>query len=79
MILDESKGQILADEIEPLKIIPAKIILNAYNYNKLSINLNLNDTRGIPIYRFNDIFYENTFGSNLIIEDNGKVKWKYEN
>ena len=63
------KGQILIDIIKPLNIIPAEII----QYNAESINSDINDIRGIPIYRFDNIFDESACGSNLIIEDNGKV------
>jgi hypothetical protein len=60
------------DIIGPLKIIPAEIIQN----NSKSINSDLNNTRGIPIYRINesDLFWdESECGSELIIEENGKV------
>ncbi|CAB4403676.1 unnamed protein product [Rhizophagus irregularis] len=65
-----SKDQL--DIIEPLKIIPTKIIQN----NSKSINSVLNNIRGIPIYRINgsDLTWdESACGSELIIEENGKV------
>jgi len=63
------KGRILIDIIKPLDIIPAEII----QQNGESINSDLNDIRGIPLYRFDNIFDEFACGSELIIEDNGKV------
>ncbi|RGB33963.1 hypothetical protein C1646_761075 [Rhizophagus diaphanus] len=62
------KGQILVDIIEPLGIVQAKIILDVYRYYTKS---NLNDTRGIPKIEY--VWDETACGSNLIIEDNGKV------
>ncbi|CAG8745920.1 uncharacterized protein OCT59_000943 [Rhizophagus irregularis] len=73
------KGSILVDIIEPLEIVPTKIILNVYRQSIKSNNFNLNDIRGIPILpndRINesDYIWDNTAcGSKLIIEDNGKV------
>ncbi|CAB5356810.1 unnamed protein product [Rhizophagus irregularis] len=73
------KGSILVDMIEPLEIVPAKIILNIYRQCIKSNNFNLNDIRGIPIlpkYRINESDYvwdESACGSKLIIEDNGKI------
>jgi hypothetical protein len=63
------KTQLLADLIEPLGIIPTELILSAYRHKALLYNLDLNEIRGRPIYRFN----ESACGSKLIIEDNGKV------
>ncbi|POG66424.1 hypothetical protein GLOIN_2v1802430 [Rhizophagus irregularis DAOM 181602=DAOM 197198] len=42
------KGQILTDVIDPLEIIPSKIILNVYRDIVRSNNSNLNYIRGIP-------------------------------
>ncbi|CAB5189667.1 unnamed protein product [Rhizophagus irregularis] len=73
------KGSILVDLIEPLKIVPTKIILNVYRQCIKSNNFNLNDIRGIPILpndRINESDYvwdESACGSQLIIEDNGKI------
>ncbi|GBC05757.1 hypothetical protein RclHR1_06400007 [Rhizophagus clarus] len=72
------KGQVLDNIIEPLKIIPTEIILNASHNNAKLIQFNLNDIQEIPIqvYKFNESDYvwdESTCGSKLIIEDNGKV------
>ena len=68
------KGHILVDIIEPLEIVPTEMILNVYQHNSKLINSDLNDVRGIPIYRFNDsnlvVWDELACGSNLIIEDN---------
>ncbi|RGB33996.1 hypothetical protein C1646_703243 [Rhizophagus diaphanus] len=65
-------GQILADVIDPLEIIPSKVILNVYRDIARSNNSNLNDTRGImPKSMY--VWDESACGSNLIIEDNGKV------
>ncbi|RGB22955.1 hypothetical protein C1646_748359 [Rhizophagus diaphanus] len=55
--------------IESLKIIPNEIIIN-------SKELDLNDIRGIPIYRINESDYawdESACGSKLTIMDNEKV------
>ncbi|POG59993.1 hypothetical protein GLOIN_2v810459 [Rhizophagus irregularis DAOM 181602=DAOM 197198] len=60
------------DFIEPLKIIPAEII----QHNSELINSDLNNIRGIPIYRIkeSELFWdESACGSNLVIEDNGKI------
>ncbi|GBC28564.2 hypothetical protein GLOIN_2v1472107 [Rhizophagus irregularis DAOM 181602=DAOM 197198] len=70
------KGSILVDIIEPLEIVPAKIILNIYRHNTKSNNFNLNDIRGTLLYRTNEsdcVWDETACGSKLIIEDNGKV------
>jgi hypothetical protein len=64
------KGQF--DFIKPLKIIPDEII----QHNSESINSNLNNIRGIPIYRIKEsdlLWDESACGSNLIIENNGKI------
>ncbi|RGB33959.1 concanavalin A-like lectin/glucanase domain-containing protein [Rhizophagus diaphanus] len=61
--------------IEPLEIVPAKIILNIYRHNTKSNNFSLNDFRG-TLYRTNEsdcVWDETACGSKLIIEDNGKV------
>ncbi|CAB5189649.1 unnamed protein product [Rhizophagus irregularis] len=60
------------DFIEPLKIIPAEII----QHNSELINSDLNNIRGIPIYRIkeSELFWDaSACGSGLIIENNGKV------
>jgi hypothetical protein len=72
------KGQVLDNIIEPLKIIPTEIILDANHNNTKSIQFTLNDIQEIPtsIYKFNESDYvwdESTCGSKLIIEANGKV------
>ncbi|CAB5189692.1 uncharacterized protein OCT59_000941 [Rhizophagus irregularis] len=73
------KGQVLINIIEPLEIVPARIILNVYRHYTKSNNSNLNDIRGIPIlpkYSINESDYvwdESACGSKLIIEDNGKI------
>jgi hypothetical protein len=70
------KAQILVDIIEPLKIVPDEMIVNVYRNKALLNDSDLNDTRGIPIYRINesDLFWdESACGSKLIIEDNGKI------
>jgi hypothetical protein len=57
------------DVIKPLKIIPDEII----QHNSES---DLNNIRGIPIYRIKEsdlLWDESACGSNLIIENNGKV------
>ena len=63
------KSQILIDVIKPLDIIPAEII----QQNGESINSDLNDIRGIPLYKFNNVFDEFACGSELVIENNGEV------
>ncbi|CAG8707535.1 uncharacterized protein OCT59_000993 [Rhizophagus irregularis] len=65
-------GKILADVIDPLEIIPSKVILNVYRDIARSNNSNLNDTRGImpkTMYAWD----ESACGSKLVIEDNGKI------
>uniref|UniRef100_U9UII7 B30.2/SPRY domain-containing protein n=1 Tax=Rhizophagus irregularis (strain DAOM 181602 / DAOM 197198 / MUCL 43194) TaxID=747089 RepID=U9UII7_RHIID len=60
------------DFIEPLKIIPAEII----QHNSELVDSDLNNIRGIPIYRFkeSELFWDRlACGPELIIEDNGKV------
>ncbi|GBC28638.1 BTB/POZ protein [Rhizophagus irregularis DAOM 181602=DAOM 197198] len=62
------------DIIEPLEIIPDKIISNVYQYVALSSNLNLNNTRGISINEIcYDVWDKSACGSKLVIEDNGKI------
>jgi hypothetical protein len=65
------KGKILADIIDPLEIIPAKIILNVYRHIARSNNSVLNDTRGIPTTMY--VWDNKACGSNFIIEDNRKI------
>ncbi|RGB37175.1 hypothetical protein C1646_813523 [Rhizophagus diaphanus] len=65
------KGQILVDFIEPLGIIPDKIILSVYREMAKLNNSYLNDTRGIPIMLY--VWDESACGSKLIIEDGGKI------
>src|SRR6266540_3192207 len=70
------KAQTLANIIEPLKIIPVEIILNVYRHKAISINSDLNEIRGVPLYTYIDsdfLWDELACGTNLIIEDNGKV------
>jgi hypothetical protein len=62
-------AQILSDIVEPLEIIPTEIISSVYQYRALPKNLDLNSTRGIGSYDWD----ESACGSGLIIEDNGKV------
>jgi hypothetical protein len=60
------------DIIEPLKIISSEII----QLISKSIDSELNNIRGIPIYRIkeSDLFWdESACGSNLIVENNGKI------
>ncbi|GBC08013.1 hypothetical protein RclHR1_07860007 [Rhizophagus clarus] len=70
------KSEILVNIIEPLGIISDKTILNIYRFKSLLSKSNNSGIRGIPIYRFNNtnlVFDESGCGSNLIIEDGGKV------
>ncbi|GBB90596.1 hypothetical protein RclHR1_01760020 [Rhizophagus clarus] len=62
------KPHIIADFIEPLEIISTEIIFNAYRNIALN-KLNICDIRGKPI----NFWDETACGSNLIIEDNGKI------
>jgi hypothetical protein len=65
-------SQILADIIEPLEIVPAKIILNVYRYiARSNANTYLNEFRGIPQTMY--VWDKFACGPKLIIEDNGKV------
>jgi hypothetical protein len=67
------KGKILADIIEPLKIISTEIILCAYRQKVTSLNNDdINGTRGIP-YNFDYVWDKSACGSKLIIENNKKV------
>ncbi|EXX53851.1 hypothetical protein RirG_240040 [Rhizophagus irregularis DAOM 197198w] len=67
-------GQALVDIIEPLEIVPAKIIVNVYRHNTISNNSNRTYFRGIPITNCtNYVWDESACGSKLIIEDNGKT------
>ncbi|GBB85272.1 hypothetical protein RclHR1_11830003 [Rhizophagus clarus] len=63
------QGQVLVDVIEPLEIVPSKIILNVYRYNTKSINPNIY-IRGIST---NYVWDRSGCGSGLITEENGKV------
>jgi len=69
------KGQILADIIEPLKIIPTEMILNIYRQKARLNNTDLNEIRGVlPTFHESGHFWdESACGSELIIEDEGKV------
>ncbi|CAB4403566.1 unnamed protein product [Rhizophagus irregularis] len=68
------QGQVLVDIIEPLEIVPAKIILNVYRHNTKSINSNINHIRGISISNHSSYVWDETScDSKLIIKDNGKV------
>src|SRR5581483_5163529 len=72
---NQIKGKILTDIIEPLEIIPNKIIVDAYRRIARSHNAHLNGSRGIQ--KLNDdsnfVWDESACGSELIIEDNGRV------
>src|SRR5437764_13584198 len=66
--------QILDSIIEPLEIVPTEIILNANQHNIMSDNSDLNYIRGIQLlYKSDYVWNESSCGSNLIIEDEGKV------
>ncbi|GBB90590.1 hypothetical protein RclHR1_01760014 [Rhizophagus clarus] len=67
------KPQILADFIEPLEIIPDKIISNVYRYVALSNDLNLCGSCREPINEFSYVWDDTACGSKLIIEDDGKT------
>ena len=60
------KGQILTDIINPLKIVPAEIFLNAYRQKVRSNGSDSNELRGMQYFKL-------ACGSNLIIENNGSV------
>ncbi|GES97528.1 hypothetical protein GLOIN_2v1482344 [Rhizophagus clarus] len=69
------KGQVLVNLIEPLEIVPVKILMSVYRNIALLNSLNISDIRGKP-HMINEIDYvwdEIACGSNLIIEDNGKI------
>src|SRR5688572_3808487 len=53
---DQIRGQILADIIEPLRIVPAEVILYVYRQKVRSNNTDSNGFRGIPqiIYNFSE-------------------------
>jgi hypothetical protein len=66
------KGQILANIIEPLEIIPTEIILSVYRHKVISkCDSDLNNIRGILPSDY--VWDESACGSKLVIEDNGKV------
>jgi hypothetical protein len=70
------KGQTFVDIIEPLGVIPIEIILNVYRHKTKSNNSDLNDIRGIPIYKIKEsdlVWDESACGFGLVIEDDGKV------
>ncbi|GES97626.1 hypothetical protein GLOIN_2v1836052 [Rhizophagus clarus] len=69
---NQIKGKILVDIIEPLEIIPAEIIVDAYR-QKSSYYTDLNGTRGIYTNESNYIWDESACGSLLDIEENGKI------
>ncbi|RGB37166.1 hypothetical protein C1646_666379 [Rhizophagus diaphanus] len=66
------KTHIIANFIEPLKIIPIEIVCCAYRNIALLNNLNLSDIRGRPQI-INYVWDVLACGSKLIIEDNGKI------
>ncbi|CAI2176210.1 172_t:CDS:1 [Funneliformis geosporum] len=72
------KSQILANIIEPLNIIPVETIINVYRHKAISKSTDFNDfneVRGLlPISNKSDyVWDERGCGSNLIIEDDGKI------
>ncbi|GBB97712.1 hypothetical protein RclHR1_03050001 [Rhizophagus clarus] len=71
---NQIKAQILADIIEPLKIIPHEIIVNVYRRKALSNNSDLNNIRVIPICKIKetDLFWDE---SALVLENTGIFEW----
>ncbi|GBB90598.1 hypothetical protein RclHR1_01760022 [Rhizophagus clarus] len=67
------KTQIIAGFIEPLKIISTDIILDAYRNIALLNNFNICDIRGKTVHDSSYVWDKTTCGSNLTIEDNGKI------
>ncbi|RGB21317.1 concanavalin A-like lectin/glucanase domain-containing protein [Rhizophagus diaphanus] len=67
------KTKILANFVEPLKIIPTEIIFNVYRHVALLSNLDSCDIRGKPINLSGYVWDEKACGSKLIIKDNGKI------
>src|ERR1051325_8163724 len=68
------KGQILADIIDPLEIIPTEIISNVYRQKVRSNDKDSNEFRGIAFLSKSDLVWdESACGSELIIKDNGKI------
>jgi hypothetical protein len=68
--------QILANIVEPLKIVKSEIIICAYQYIIMTNHSDLNAIRGIPIYILNEselVWDKSACGSEVIIEDNGKI------
>jgi len=75
---NQIKAQILADIIEPLKIISVEIIVGIYRNKALSNNLDSNGIRGTSqrtckLNESDHVWDESACGTKLIIEDNGKV------
>ncbi|GBB93281.1 hypothetical protein RclHR1_21410001 [Rhizophagus clarus] len=66
---NQINGKILTDIIEPLEIIPTKIILDAYRQRVRSHCAGLNGVRG----ESNFVWNESECGQNLIIKEYGKV------
>src|SRR5215475_7091391 len=62
------KGKILTDIIEPLEIIPAKTIMDAYRQKARSNNTDLDGIRGIQLNKSDCIWDKSACGSKLIIE-----------
>ncbi|GBB86059.1 hypothetical protein RclHR1_01250022 [Rhizophagus clarus] len=67
------EGQILVDVIEPLEIIPVNIISDVYRQKVKLSKSDLNYIRGIPIPIC--VWDESECGSNVLIEDNGKIAY----
>src|SRR5437764_501009 len=74
MDFSQIKGKVLTNIIDPLEIIPDKLILNVYRQKTRSIDTDSNGIRGIPQTRRESVLIwdELARGSKLIIEDNGK-------
>jgi hypothetical protein len=64
------KGQVLVDIIDPLEIIPTKVILDVYRQKVRLNNTDSNEFRGTLN---NYVWDKSACGSKLIIEDNGKI------
>ncbi|CAB5188868.1 unnamed protein product [Rhizophagus irregularis] len=68
------KGQILANIVEPLEIVPDKIILDAYRKKAVSNFIELDEFRSMTEFSEpNYVWDESACGSKLFIMENGNI------
>ncbi|CAI2178132.1 13034_t:CDS:2 [Funneliformis geosporum] len=68
-------NEIIPDHHNPLNIIPVETILNVYRHRAMSYNTELNEVRRhlLASNKTGFVWNNSACGSNLVIEDNGKV------